>query len=96
MVDHNRFPQAWRIPSRQRRGSNRKPVETLAEAIELEPQIGILLDQAKREIDPYWDTYERYKQQLMKLAGWYATNPRMATEHVYGLVIDALTDALDL
>lgn len=95
MVDHNRLPQAWRIPSGHLR-QNQKPVTTLAEVIELEPQIGILLDQAKREIDPYWDTYERYKQQLMKLAGWYATNPRMATEHVYGLVIDALVDALDI
>lgn len=96
MVDHNQHPQAFRLPCHPCRRIAGLPVTTLPEAIELEPQIGILLDQAKHVGNATWNDYERFKGELAKLAGWYAGNPRLATEHAYGLVIDALTEALEI
>lgn len=94
MVDHNRLPKAWQVTSAQRRGSDQTPAQTLAEVIEIEPQVGILLDQAKRVRNANWRDYEAYKRQFKKLVGWKASDPRLATERAYDLMIDALTKAL--
>ena len=95
MSDHNRFSQPQGLPLPTRRTGKEKPIATLEEAIEIEPQIGILLDQAGRERNATCNTYDAYKQQMLLLAGWYAKCPRLATEEVFGMVMDALIDRLE-
>lgn len=97
MVNHNnRLPAAFRYGTAGRRTTPRPPCETLAEMIEAEPQIGILIEQARSIRRADFHDYERFKQQLNRIVGWDAKNPRLATEDCYDLAIDALTDALNL
>lgn len=67
---------------------------TLNQIISLEPQIGRILQKARRVKNAYWPDYSRYKLRLLPLVGYEAKEKKLQNESAYSTVIMALCDAL--
>lgn len=68
---------------------------TLQEIVGIEPRLGRLLNEAKRERSQNRDRlYVFYKHRLMEMVGAYATDKRVSSCQSYETAIKALCDAL--
>lgn len=72
------------------------PSITLEDAIHIEPRIGGILNEARRDTRKNnTSAFHEYKHRLHELVGWQAKKEALTTRAAYDVVFGALSEALN-
>ena len=69
---------------------------TINQIYAIEPRVKQVIDKAKEEENPNWETYSHYKAVLSSLVGFNAEKGELRSSKAYELAIKKLCDVLQL